>query len=93
MSKDIDKIAKNIIAANKDIINLDNSLSKDVTDLKKSIKTINTQLTSLNEKVDQILEIMNTFTIMLSEEDEQNDEWTPYDEDNFDFGDSEEDNL
>ncbi|NBQ16950.1 hypothetical protein EBU24_01395 [bacterium] len=89
MSKDIDNIIKNVISNNKEIHNLDNHISKDIGDLKKSIKNIHIQISELDEKINQILEIMNTFSIMLAEEEENDDydtenhDWTPYDDHNF----------
>lgn len=104
MSRDIDNIMKEILNSQKnmetnnvgDLLNIKNSFSTLYTKIDK----ISQKITSLEEKIDQMFDILNTFQIMLDEEyedieDEEEDdlygnkEWTPYDDDNDyeDFGD------
>ena len=61
--------------------------SKDIADIKKLVKSLDVRTRSLEDKVDQILLLMNTISILISEsdsdedldEDEENeDEWNPY---------------
>lgn len=91
MSKEFDDIIKKINQSDKlffkDITNLEkdhDKIIKEIGDLKKQIK-------DLSFKVDMMLEILNNFTIMLSEDDtdlddnyeiEDSDEsWVPKDDD------------
>ena len=59
--------------------------SKDIADIKKLVKSLDVRTRSLEDKVDQILLLMNTISILISDsdedldEDEENeDEWNPY---------------
>lgn len=80
MSKDINDIYKKIEQSNKD----QDKMIKDIIDIKKEIKDI-------AFKVDTMLEILNSFTIMLAEDDEDLEEnydiedgdetWVPKDDD------------
>ena len=84
MSKEFDDIIKKINQSDKlvfkDITNLEkdhDKIIKEITDLKKQVKDI-------SFKVDMMLEILNNFTIMLSEEDEDYDSdetWVPKEDD------------
>lgn len=83
MSKEFDDIIKKINQSDKlffkDITNLEkdhDKIIKEVGDLKKQIKDI-------SFKVDMMLEILNNFTIMLSEDDADLD-------DNYEIEDSDE---
>ena len=87
MSKEFDDIIKKINQSDKlvfkDITNLEkdhDKIIKEITDLKKQVKDI-------SFKVDMMLEILNNFTIMLSEEDEDiedydsDETWVPKEDD------------
>jgi seryl-tRNA synthetase len=89
MSKNIDDVIKEVMKSNKDIHNMDTHISKDINEVKKSIKNIENKIKSLENKIDQAIDILNTFTILISdigdmdiddEEEEENEDWTPYDE-------------
>jgi len=90
MSKNIDDIVKEVMKSNKDIHNMDTHISKDIIELKKGLKNIETKIKSLEMKIDQSIDILNTFTILISDigdmdiddddEEEENEDWTPYDE-------------
>lgn len=71
------EVCKNTDAIHKNIVSLD----KDHQKLSKDITNIKQQITDINQKIDIILEIMNNFTIMLAEEDEDQDDI----EDRYDF--------
>jgi hypothetical protein len=83
MSKEFDDVIKKINQSDKlffrDITNLEKDhekILKEINDVKKQVKDIST-------KVDMMLEILNNFTIMLAEDDEDL-------EDNYDLDDSDE---
>jgi hypothetical protein len=89
MSKDFENIMKEIIKQNKEIHNVDNHLSKDVLEIKKSIKNIENKYKSIDIKLTQVIEILNSLTIFIASEDEledydddensiENEEWSPY---------------
>jgi len=83
MSRDFDNIIKKISESNKDIQGLDKDFNKEITDIKKSIKSLTAKIDSVESKINDILVVLNSFTIMLAEEEEEelddNPEWTPYD--------------
>lgn len=72
LTKDADAINKNIVSIDKNY----QKLSKDITNIKQ-------QITNINQKIDIILEIMNNFSIMLAEDEDQDDIEDRYD---FDSG-------
>lgn len=82
MSRDFDNIMKKITESNKDIQDLDKDFNKEISDIKKSIKNLTSKIDSIESKINDILAVLNTFTIMLAEEQEEKDDnpdWTPYD--------------
>lgn len=90
MSRDIDDVYKKIDQSYKDLYKNDDSLSKDVNSLAKNqdkilkdISEIKKEVRNIAHKVDIMLEILNNFTIMLAEDDEDLDE-------NYDFDDGDE---
>lgn len=71
-------------------------MSKDYENITETLKNIDNKLTILESKIDQIFEILNTFSLLMYEEDEDenkedNEDWTPYDDDNWEI-DSDDDN-
>lgn len=91
MSKDFDDIYKKIEQSNKDLSKMENAISKDQDKIIKDIIEIKKEVKDIAFKVDTMLEILNSFTIMLAEDDEDleenydiddNDEsWAPKEED------------
>jgi hypothetical protein len=71
MSKEFDDVIKKIDQSDKslfrDIINLE----KDHDKIIKEISEVKKQVKDISFKVDMMLEILNNFTIMLAEEDEE----------------------
>lgn len=90
MSKNIDDVIKEVMKSNKEIHDMDNHLTKDVLEVKKGIKNIENKMKLLENKIDQAIDLLNTFTILISDMDdmndsdiddeEENEDWTPYDE-------------
>ena len=90
MSKNIDDVIKEVMKSNKEIHNMDTHLTKDILEVKKGIKNIESKMKVLENKIEQAIEILNTFTILISDIDDMNDEdiddeeenedWTPYDQ-------------
>lgn len=97
MSRDFDDIYKKIDQSHKELYKKESDTIKDINDLKKDqdkmikdISDIKKQVKDISFKVDMMLEILNSFTIMLAEDDEEleedyefdNDEtWVPKEED------------
>ena len=82
MTKEIENIMKEVIKNNKEIHGIDTSLSKDISELKKSMKNIESKLNSMDRRLSVVLEILESFTLILEEEEEEkeaNESWTPYD--------------
>ena len=81
MAKDIENIMKEVIKTNKEIHSIDTTLSKDIVELKKSMKNIESKLSSMDRQLSLVLEILESFTLILDEEEEKesNEGWTPYD--------------
>lgn len=81
MSRDFDHIIKEISKNNKDIHQIDNKISKDiqsidrdVSSIKKEIALVRSEVDNISNKIDLILEILNNFTLMVMEEEENSDE-------------------
>jgi len=81
MSRDINDIYKKIDQSYRDLYKKDDSLSKDVEGLSKNqdkilkdITEIKREIRDIAHKVDAMLEILNSFTIMLAEDDEDLEE-------------------
>lgn len=99
MSKNIDDVIKEVMKSNKEIHNMDNHLTKDIIEVKKSIKNIENKIKTLENKIDQTIDILNTFTILISdmddmndvdiEDEEENEDWTPYNEEDYQSDDNE----
>lgn len=90
MTKEIENIMKEVIKNNKEIHGIDTSLSKDISELKKSMKNIESKLNSMDRRLSVVLEILESFTLILEEEEEEkeaNESWTPYDNDDEAFQD------
>jgi len=104
MSRDFDQILQDILGSSKnldtnsslhDLLNIKNYFNIFYTKLDK----ISQRLNSLEEKIDHIFDVLNTFQVMLEDEYDEikeddddlygNKEWTPYDDDNEydDYGD------
>lgn len=104
MSKEFDDIRKKIDQSNRDLYKQDaeiikniNSVGKDQDKLIKEIADIKKEVKDIAFKVDTMLEILNSFTLMLAEDDEdladnyadddeswvpeQEEDWNSYDED------------
>ena len=81
MAKDIENIMKEVTKTNKEIHSIDTTLSKDIVELKKSMKNIESKLSSMDRQLSLVLEILESFTLILDEEEEKesNEGWTPYD--------------
>lgn len=97
MPKDLDQISKQIDKNAKDMSDDNKSISKSIDDLNKNdakilkdISDIKKQIKDIGFKVDLMLEILNNFTIMLAEDDEDleenydiddpNESWVPKEE-------------
>ena len=102
MSKNIDDVIKEVMKSNKEIHNMDTHLTKDILEVKKGIKNIENKMKVLENKIEQAIDILNTFTILISDMDdmedgdiddeEENEDWTPYDQkEDYEPEDNEED--
>lgn len=74
MPKDVDDIYKKLDQHSKSYEKDSTKLNKEISDLKKEIRDI-------GFKVDTMLEILNSFTIMLAEDDEDLEEDYEFDSD------------
>ena len=82
MTKDIENIMKEVIKNNKELHGIDTGLSKDISELKKGMKNIESKLNSMDRQLSLVLEILESFTLILDEEEaeqEAKESWTPYD--------------
>jgi hypothetical protein len=102
MSKNIDDVIREVMKSNKEIHNMDTHLTKDIVEVKKGIKNIENKIKLLENKIDQAIDLLNTFTILISDMDdmndvdiddeEENEDWTPYDQqEDYDPEDTDED--
>ncbi len=103
MSKEFDQILRELNKQNKDLHNIDiqitKVLTKDVGELKKSIKHIENKMILMEKALNQLFEVINNLTIFIdeaedianSEDLDDEEDWTPYDERNFSYQDDKED--
>lgn len=96
MSREFDQIIKEINKQNKELHNLDNQISKevvkDIFEIKKNIKTLENKINKIDQTIERVYELLNTITIFIENADELQDmaddddeeDWTPYDERGFD---------
>lgn len=91
MSKDIDDIYKELLKNTKDISSLDIQVSKEMSDLKKLLKSLDKKISLVLEKIEEFEIVLDAADIleeqMEEEEDKYNTEWNPY-EDNEDYEDN-----
>lgn len=83
MSKNFDDISKKIDQSHKESSKDDGVRSKDQDKIIKDITEIKKEVKDIAFKVDTMLEILNSFTIMLAEDDEDLEE-------NYDIDDADE---
>jgi regulator of replication initiation timing len=88
MSKDFDDIIKKIDQSDKSLFRDITNLEKDHDKILKEISDVKKQVKDISFKVDMMLEILNNFTIMLAEDEENlednydsDETWVPKDED------------
>jgi chromosome segregation ATPase len=106
MSKEFDQIIKEINKQNKELHNIDNQLSKevakDIFDLKKSVKTIENKIILMEKVLNNLFELINNITIFIDDaediadsnyDDEDEEDWTPYDDRNFSYDDNDEEDI
>ena len=105
MSKNIDDVIKEVMKSNKEIHNMDNHLTKDISELKRSIKNIEAKIQRMDGVIQKVYDTLEAITIALHdaeieeammedlEEQEDSEDWTPYEDRNFTFdNDDEEEN-
>lgn len=101
MSKEFDQIIREINKQNKELQNIDNQISKqlikEIVELKKSTKTIETKIVLMEKVLNQLFDLINNITIFIDDaeeiadsnyDDDDEEDWTPYDERNFSYGDN-----
>jgi hypothetical protein len=88
MSKEFDDIIKKIEQSDKSLFRDITNLEKDHDKIIKEISDVKKQVKDISFKVDMMLEILNNFTIMLAEDEEEledtydsDETWVPKDED------------
>jgi septal ring factor EnvC (AmiA/AmiB activator) len=99
MSRDFDDIRKQIDQFYKEFHKQDNNISKDIKDFSKEqdkiikdIRDLKKDVYDIGQKIDIILEILNSFTVMLMEEEEGDfDERFNSNDQAYEDGDEEED--
>ena len=99
MSKEFDQILRELTKQNKDLHNIDvqvsKALVKDIVDIKKSVRNIETKIVLMEKVLNQLFEVINNLTIFIddaedianSEDLDDEEDWTPYDERNFSYDD------
>ena len=85
MSKEFDDVIKKINQSDKLFFRDITNLEKDHEKILKEISDVKKQVKDISFKVDMMLEILNNFTIMLAEDDEDL-------EDNYEFDNESEEN-
>ncbi len=84
MSKDFDNIIKQIAKSNQEIHRVDNHLSKDISEIKRAIKSLDSKMSILIDKIQELEVIMDAAEILeefqQEEQEKYNTEWNPYQE-------------
>ena len=93
MSKEFDDVIKKIEQSDKSLIRDITNLEKDHDKILKEINDIKKQVKDISFKVDMMLEILNNFTIMLAEDDEDLEENYDFDNDSDESWASKEDDF
>ena len=88
MTKDINHVIQEIAKQDRQLHNMDTSLSKDMSILKKDISDLKKYVKTLEHKIDTVLEIMVEFrdAVEMAQDDaesSENPDWTPYDEQEY----------
>jgi hypothetical protein len=95
-----DNIIKEVQKNNEEIHRMDNNISQDINELKKSIKYIEIKIKSMDQTLEKLFDILNTITVFIEESgeegeldlnEEDGEDWTPYDERNFSYSDDDDD--
>jgi len=93
MSKEFDDVIKKIEQSDKSLFRDITNLEKDHDKILKEINDIKKQVKDISFKVDMMLEILNNFTIMLAEDDEDLEENYDFDNDSDESWASKEDDF
>ena len=93
MSKEFDDVIKKIEQSDKSLIRDITILEKDHDKILKEINDVKKQVKDISFKVDMMLEILNNFTIMLAEDDEDLEENYDFDNDSDESWASKEDDF
>jgi seryl-tRNA synthetase len=105
MSKEFDQIIKEINKQNKELHNLDNQINKeivkDIFEIKKSIKLLDNKISKIDETIEKVYQLLNTITVFIENAEDINDtmddddeeDWTPYDERNFGYDDNDHEDI
>lgn len=100
MSREYDNLLKEVLKQGKQVSTLDSHLNKDILEIKKTLKNIENRTKSVDNKVSQILEILNTLTIFIASDDDmdfdaprEQEEWNPYESytEDYEYSDNEDD--
>jgi len=105
MSKEFDQILRELNKQSKDLHSIDvqvsKTLVKDIVNLKKSVKTIENKIVLMEKVLNQLFEVINNLTIFIdeaedianSEDLDDEEDWTPYDERNFGYDDNDHEDI
>lgn len=99
MQSENEKIVKLLQSVKKDLIAFEHKYVKELLDIKKYIKNINTRITEISSKI-QEFEVMMDAAELINEQNEDEDdeeneyrtEWSPYDVEDEEFYNNDEDN-
>ena len=103
MSRDINDIMKEVAKSNKELHSMDTHLTKDINELKRGFKNLEIKIQKMDEVLQKVYDILEAITIALHEaeledamieeleEQEEGEDWTPYDDRNFSFDENEDD--
>lgn len=106
MTKEFDQIIKEICKQNKELHNIDSAITKevlkDIDQVKKSIKGIEQKIISMENILEQLYELVSNITVFIDDaeeiadsnyDDEDEEDWTPYDDRNFSYEDNDEEDI
>jgi chromosome segregation ATPase len=84
--KEVQKANQELVKTNKEVHSIEYKLSKDISEIKRILKSLDRKMSIMADKIQQFEIIMDAAELleehMEDEEEKYNTEWSPYEDDN-----------
>lgn len=96
MSRDIDNLMKRVMENTLESQQTEIRVSKDISELRRHIQSIEIKVDAMDQTLMKLFDILNSISLLIEdaqypEDEEEVEDWTPYNENNFSFDDDDED--